>query len=82
MICPRCGRQHENAKGRCPFCLQRTSLSKKQKERPAESAGRTSFECTECGDEVRFVSLKKVGKVIDDVPVHVSTGKFGCPTSK
>jgi hypothetical protein len=77
MICPDCGREHTNARGKCPFCGKRRALARRQKERPAKVLG-SVFECTKCGGEVTFVSVKKNNQMLD-VPVHLSSGTLRCP---
>jgi transcription elongation factor Elf1 len=72
MICSKCGREYQNIKGKCPFCAERRSLSKRQKERASKISGST-FECQQCGEEMTFVH---------DVPVHVLTGTIECRKSK
>jgi hypothetical protein len=59
MICPECKREHQNEKGKCPFCLHDspTKLVKRQKEKPDESEMSGPFQlytvtCEKCGQEV------------------------------
>lgn len=76
MICSNCGRGHENSRGRCPFCSDKTVTIKKQREKPQEAIGGI-FNCTKCGDEIVFVPT--TGRVIDDIPVHKASGEAHCP---
>jgi predicted ATP-dependent serine protease len=80
MICSNCGHEHENVRGRCPKCAEHRSLSKRQKERPAEMLG-SEFVCTTCGKELTFAKVIKDGREVD-VRVHVSSGTHACPNSK
>jgi hypothetical protein len=56
MICPKCHREHENAKGICPHCATPTRLKRKQKEKAEESGFTASMNvsgrCPLCGQEV------------------------------
>jgi DNA-directed RNA polymerase subunit RPC12/RpoP len=42
MKCLTCGREHQNERGKCPYCSSPTRLAKKQSERP-EWGGASSF---------------------------------------
>jgi C4-type Zn-finger protein len=54
MRCSDCGREHENVKGKCPFCSTRATILKSQKERPFNmSGGSYVIECRGCGQEIR-----------------------------
>ena len=54
MLCPQCGRQHENPKGHCPFCTPKGRLTSRNKERPSEIEGPYTFVCEACGLEVEI----------------------------
>ncbi len=36
MVCPNCGREHQNAKGQCPFCHVPHRMAKRYKRDAAE----------------------------------------------
>lgn len=64
MICPNCGLPHENEKGHCPNpnCSPKTSLVKRQRERP-HSSDVGQFPnvpgiCPHCGQTVLGTSVR------------------------
>jgi len=56
MICPKCRRAHENAKGICLYCSTATRLKRKQREKAEESGFTASMNisgtCPVCGQRV------------------------------
>lgn len=81
MICPSCGKYHENSQGKCPFCSVSTGVTKRQRERPAETLG-SIFECRNCGQEITKWKTVKVyyygssGPFFEDeIPDHVCPGE-------
>ena len=57
MICAKCGKEHDNVRGQCPYCRTPTQLSKRQKEKPHDSGVSGPFpfyvgKCPACGQEV------------------------------
>jgi hypothetical protein len=75
MICPDCGREHRNSKGKCPFCSTRPPLVQRQSERPSPTTGGgEKFACEDCGQEIKEWEDNLMG--YGQVPVHV------CPSKK
>ena len=59
MVCPSCGRQHENTMGKCPFCSPKAALMKRQKQRGSEAIDSWIFFCEDCGEEIKDFTMVK-----------------------
>jgi hypothetical protein len=71
MICPQCGRQHQNVNGKCPFHTSKPTIIKRQREKPAkiESDG-SYYVCQNCHQqiEIRWV------RYVHDVGPEITCG--------
>jgi len=78
MVCPDCGREHENLKGKCPFCSTKPEIIKRQTERPSHTiGGGEKFICEDCGQEItKWKDDEMAVGVPIQIPDHV------CPVKK
>jgi len=60
MICSQCGKEHQNAKGKCPFCTPKRALSNRQKQRPSETDVIYTAECPDCGQKIESLRWVKM----------------------
>jgi len=77
MTCPDCGCEHENSKGKCPFCSTERPLIQRQRERPSPTlGGGEKFLCAECGQEIKDWQYDEMSVLRPFLkPVHVCTVK-------
>lgn len=71
MKCSKCGREHQNDRGKCPFCSDKAELQKKQKQKANDSEF-TTFKnvigtCPKRGQEVSGMLIRFSAQFLKEI---------------